>query len=156
MTATTDSTDLRSLITPDLFGRLTERITSDHGIEAPMAERIVHQALAFLVTCARTPGAGLAPSTSVDTGWHVFLMYTREYAEFCHRVAGRFIHHRPNDRKDSGEAGSGPERIGATVAAMRAAGMPVDTGLWIPATKCSQCYAGCADDPRTTDHPSGV
>ena len=24
-------------------------------------------------------------------------MYTREYQEFCQEVAGRFIHHAPND-----------------------------------------------------------
>jgi hypothetical protein len=121
-----------------------------------MAERIMNQALAFLVTCARNHGAGLAPCKSVDIGWHTFLMYTREYAEFCDRVAGRFIHHRPDDDDGHGGTGGGAERIGATVAAMRAAGVPVDTDLWVPTARCSQCYAGCADAPKTADHTSGV
>jgi hypothetical protein len=157
MTITADRADPRNLITPALFGRLTERIKRDHDIETPMAERIVSQALAFLATCARNPGAGLAPSEHVDIGWHAFLMYTREYTEFCGRVAGRFIHHHPEDGCDHhGDDGSGAERVGATVAAMRAAGMPVDADLWVPATRCSQCYAGCADDPKTAPETIGA
>ncbi|MGV9302639.1 hypothetical protein ACWENQ_07095 [Nonomuraea sp. NPDC004354] len=39
--------------------------------------------------------------------------------------------------------------IGATVEAIRAAGLEVDAELWIPASECSQCYAGCVDDPKT-------
>lgn len=155
----TDIADPRSLITPGLFSRLTERVARDHDIET--AERIMSQTLAFLATCARNPGAGLAPCATVDIGWHTFLMYTRDYAEFCDRVAGRFIHHRPDDADgrgeddhDHGKAGSEAERIGATVAAMREAGMPVDADLWIPGARCSQCHQGCADDP-STDQISG-
>ncbi|WP_214110362.1 hypothetical protein [Acrocarpospora catenulata] len=43
------------------------------------------------------PGVGLAPSERVDIGWHTFLMYTRDYAAFCQTVAGRIIHHQPDD-----------------------------------------------------------
>lgn len=161
MAITSDRTDPRSLITPGLFSRLTERLTRDHDIETPTAERIMNQTLAFLVTCGRNPGAGLAPCATVDIGWHIFLMYTRDYAEFCDRVAGRFIHHRPDDDNDRGDndhdhgtAAGGAERIGVTVAAMRKAGMPVDADLWVPAALCSQCHQGCADDPNT-DQISG-
>jgi hypothetical protein len=31
---------------------------------------------------------------------------------------------------------------------MRDAGMPVDADLWVPKSSCSQCYQGCADDPK--------
>ena len=97
------------------------------------------------VACALHPGDHLSPSEMVDAGWHAFLLHTREYAEFCARVAGRFIHHRPSG---PGEARPAREAIGATIAAMRAAGLPVDAGLWVPKAKCSQCYVGCADDPK--------
>ncbi|MFD0857157.1 glycine-rich domain-containing protein [Actinomadura adrarensis] len=154
MTMTTDRADPRSMISPGLFGRLTDRIVRDHDLPASMAERTMAQTLAFLATCARNPGAGLAPSGRVDIGWHTFLLYTREYAQFCDRVAGRFIHHLPDEEDDQQDVGA--ERIGVTVAAMRAAGMPVDTDLWIPTARCSQCYAGCADDPKAADHTSGA
>jgi hypothetical protein len=28
------------------------------------------------------------------------------------------------------------------------AGLPVDPRLWVPRAECSQCYQGCADDPK--------
>ena len=35
-------------------------------------------------------------SSEVDEIWHNFILFTREYAEFCERVCGHMIHHRPN------------------------------------------------------------
>jgi len=140
--------DPRALITPDLFDRLVARITDDHPEHAEHAADIMSQALAFLTACGSNPGAGLSPSKLVDVGWHVFLAYTREYAAFCDLVADRFIHHMPTDTPDTAIADP-VAAVGATVAAMRAAGLPVIPELWIAGSECSQCYAGCADDPKT-------
>ena len=97
---------------------------------------------------------------SRPTGWHqigdsgrprrgAFLLFTADYAEFCDRVAGRFIHHLPTDpgeRNDEGQA------VAATITAMRAAGLHVDTALWNAApdctSDCNQCHAGCHDSPH--------
>lgn len=59
------------------------------------------QALAFLKACADNRGVPLSPGWHVDVGWHAFLLHTREYAEFCHQIAGRFIHHVPTDEPSS-------------------------------------------------------
>ncbi|WP_223884458.1 glycine-rich domain-containing protein [Micromonospora craniellae] len=87
----------------------------------------------------------------MDIGWHTFILHTREYAEFCQRLAGRFIHHQPEPDPDDSRR-SGPEPIGApisrTVAAIVAAGFAVDHELWGGASaECSQCHAGCHDSP---------
>jgi hypothetical protein len=146
MTITSEKADgTRELLTPSLFGKLTSRVMADDDLDRDAAERIVEQTLAFLVTCARCPDVRLSPSEAVDAGWHAFILHTRDYAEFCDRVAGRFIHHRPND---PGETAAERQAIGITIAAMRGAGLRVDTGLWVPRAECSQCYQGCADDPR--------
>ncbi|MQY04757.1 glycine-rich domain-containing protein [Actinomadura macrotermitis] len=137
--------DPRSLISPELLARLAGRIASEQICTEQHAEQVMLQALGFLKACALNPGAGLAPSEAVDIGWHTFILHTREYADFCQRVAGRFIHHTP---ADPGESPHQAEAIGSTVAAMRAAGIEVDTALWVPVSKCSQCYAGCANDPK--------
>lgn len=34
-------------------------------------------------------------STRVDQVWHEFVLFTREYAAFCSRHVGRFMHHSP-------------------------------------------------------------
>src|SRR6202035_1672681 len=77
-------------------------------------------------TCVYLFGAGLAPSPEVDKGWHAFILHTADYAEFCEHVAGRFIHHLPDE---SGQEDSGA-RVPATVAALRAIGLSVDADLW--------------------------
>ncbi|MER6829783.1 hypothetical protein ABT352_27640 [Streptosporangium sp. NPDC000563] len=151
MTITTDRpTSTRLLITPELFDHLTARIKIDHPAHADRAEQIMEQALSFLTACGARPGARLAPSAIVDIGWHTFLMYTREYAEFCQRIAGRFIHHTP----DTPGIPAPPESNAATTATvMRELGLPVIPDLWAHSTtcsgsgtgKCSQCHQGCTD-----------
>ncbi|MGJ6966078.1 glycine-rich domain-containing protein [Streptosporangium sp. G11] len=140
----------RALVAPELFDRLTARIAVDHPEHAHQADVIMEQALAFLATCAANPGVGLGPSDTADIGWHTFLMYTREYAEFCQRVAGRFIHHAPDDIP--GEPGTSG-RLATTIETMEAAGYRVDPVVWPTSAdcgndKCNQCYAGCADSPK--------
>lgn len=151
MTATLDTTATavtpRDLIPGDLFDRLVRRIVKDEAFDQATAERIMAEALAFLKACALNPGAGLGPSPAVDVGWHTFILHTKEYAEFCERVAGRFIHHNPTDDADEtvGKYGS----IAGTLDAMRAANIPVDEELWkAHAVNCSQCHAGCTDSPK--------
>lgn len=116
----------RDLIDPALFDRLCRRIVLDYECDERRAARILDQALAFLAACAsaRKP---LAPSPEVDLGWHTFLLYTREYADFCDRVAGRFIHHRPDDDPT---APVGAEPPAVTAGAIGALGFEVDLELW--------------------------
>jgi hypothetical protein len=35
------------------------------------------------------------PSEVVDALWHEFILYTREYEQFCNKAFGRFFHHTP-------------------------------------------------------------
>ncbi|NHC15622.1 glycine-rich domain-containing protein [Motilibacter deserti] len=45
---------------------------------------------------ARAPGAARAmPSPLVDDLWHELVLHTRDYADFCSDVLGRFLHHVP-------------------------------------------------------------
>lgn len=116
----------RKLVSEQLWDRLASRITREHDVDRPFAERIIDQTLTFLRVCADFPGKSYAPSPMVDIGWHTFILYTREYADFCQRLAGRFIHHEPTDesKTDSGAT------IADTVAALRTSGAIVDETLW--------------------------
>jgi hypothetical protein len=147
MTITTQRTAApRTLITPELFGKLTRRVMTDEDTDRPTAEAITEQALAFLATCARHPeGSGLSPSRAVDAGWHAFILHTREYATFCHSTAGRFIHHHPTGPDDPPTT---PDAITATMTAMQHAGYTVDPVLWATSADCSQCHQGCHDSPK--------
>lgn len=35
------------------------------------------------------------PSQVVDVAWHEFILFTSNYAEFCNKAFGRFLHHSP-------------------------------------------------------------
>jgi hypothetical protein len=136
----------RSLVSSELFRRLTDRIVESERLERDLAERIMDQALAFLLACAVNVGAPLAPSELVDIGWHTFLLDTQEYAAFCYRVAGRFIHHVPTDNHRTGESPN--DVLARTVTAMRTLGFQLDDALW-PRTalgSCTGCHNGCHDD----------
>lgn len=137
-----------SAISADLRRRLTAKITED-GIAPPLAERILDQTVAFLRLVADSPGQGFSPSPLVDIGWHAFILHTRDYAQFCERVAGRFIHHDPDD----GVGGVG--RAAVTAAAMRVRGIEVDEGLWYGAAQCgAHCRATRAATTTSTPRTS--
>lgn len=135
------------LVTPELFDRLAGRIVKDEDIAEDRAARIMDQALAFLATCATTDFP-LSPSDNVDIGWHTFVLHTRDYADFCHQVAGRFIHHVPLDADPTTHGEAARAAIDRTVHAISGAGFVIDAELWQPsAVSCSQCHAGCTDSP---------
>ena len=138
----------RTLVPPELFAELCAGIRAEHPEIAPEdAATIMDQALVFLLACASTTDT-LGPSDTVDRGWHVFLLRTRDYAAFCDRVAGRFLHHDPaEDPTDRGgdEPGAVLRR---TVAAVKATGYDFVPKVWDMAGPCTGCAGG--DPPCNT------
>lgn len=143
---TTDQVIHRSLVSDALWDRLVGRIIKDEQMPRELAERIMDQALGFLRLCGETSGPeSFSPSPLVDIGWHTFILYTRPYADFCYRVAGRFIHHNPSDEEGI-DYGKG--NISRTVAAMKGCGIAVDDALWANTGQdCSDyCSGGNCDN----------
>jgi hypothetical protein len=143
----------RTMLPSALADRLIARIAAEHpDLAADTPARILDQALAFLETCATAPEP-IGPSALVDIGWHTFILYTHEYMEFCDRVAGRYIHHVPDDTPTGDEWPTVPRprsaTLATTVAAMRRAGFEVDMPLWTMngSADCTQCHEGCHDSP---------
>ncbi|WP_204251296.1 glycine-rich domain-containing protein [Mycobacteroides abscessus] len=135
----------RDLVDEDLWSRITRRISKEEEVTPELAERIFDQALAFLALCAKAPGSGVhySPSATVDIGWHTFILYTREYLNFCNGIAGRFIHHEPSDIPGMTYP---RHQIGRTVEALIASGFYVDKTLWLQAdADLSALGRGAAD-----------
>jgi hypothetical protein len=130
----------KRLVDDRLWKRLVNRIVMDEQLDRQVAERIMDQALGFLQLCAIEPDGAYSPSPLVDIGWHTFILYTREYAEFCDRLAGFFIHHAPADDESKGSS-RGHEFD--TASAMRAHGISPDGDLWTTGAECShkKCYS---------------
>ena len=142
--AITDRVSGRSLVSDVLFERLVARIVADEQIERQMAERLMDQALAFLRACASNQGRPLSPSRYVDIGWHTFILYTREYAEFCERIAGFFIHHVPDD-EDAALSDHPGQTLARSVEAIQAAGLEVDDELWLTPASMKGRRNGCSN-----------
>jgi hypothetical protein len=117
----------KGFVDQQLWERLVKRIIKDEDVRPPLAGRIMNQALAFLLLCAREPDGKFSPSPLVDIGWHTFILYTKPYADFCDQVSSRFIHHAPSD-VDGVEYGT--DNIARTVAALKTHGFVVDEPLW--------------------------
>jgi hypothetical protein len=66
--------------------------------DVPHAEVLKHERelKRYLVLRSRLSGDTLPTPKAVDQLWHVFLLYTRDYSEFCDTLGG-FIHHVPSD-----------------------------------------------------------
>jgi hypothetical protein len=41
------------------------------------------------------------PSQVVDVAWHEFILFTRQYGEFCNKALGHFLHHTPAEAMQS-------------------------------------------------------
>lgn len=124
----------KELISDQLWNRLVGRIVMDESMERSMAERIMDQALGFLRLVSIDPTRSYGPSPLVDIGWHTFILYTREYAVFCEKMAGCFIHHTPFD-----ESGVNYDSfsVSDTVDALRSNGFVVDEMLWVGNADCT-------------------
>ncbi|MGX7829637.1 glycine-rich domain-containing protein [Actinokineospora sp. 24-640] len=139
----------RDLVDPVVFARVSARLALDHPQVAPVAERIVDQALAFLAAVGRQPGRGLVPSPMVDLGWHQLILDTRLYARLCRELAGEFVHHVPDD-PPTAPGDREPGTVGRTIEAITAAGFVVDGELWPLRAKCGPCHedGNCTNSGR--------
>lgn len=104
---------MTTMMTDSWRDSLTARLMRE-GQSRERAERSLDAAVTFLRECAATDEP-LVPSPLADAGWHAMLLYTREYAAFCNQLAGRFIHHVPDETKchDCADCKGDPDRCKA-------------------------------------------
>lgn len=167
----------RRLVGRQLWNRLVNRIVEDESMDRSTAERIMDQALGFLLLGVKDPDGHYSPSPLVDVGWHTFILYTRPYAKWCKKYLRQhfrqelrglrhlrnwrpsnlrrlwrlyrrtFIHHSPSDVPGVNYGTGGVAR---TVAALKRHGMAVDDMLWTNTHRCSNQDGSryCGDDDQ--------
>ncbi len=79
---------------------LLNRFASKYHFSLEESETIFNDVKTWLyLVGTRTPDAPplviLPAMDVVDDLWHEFILYTTDYAEFCHNHFGHFIHHEP-------------------------------------------------------------
>ncbi|MDR3605948.1 MAG: hypothetical protein P4M08_01050 [Oligoflexia bacterium] len=91
---------------------LVHRFAEDFKLSFSDAQEIFLETKRWLWLCARQrdaiqkkqPVPAFIPLLSeayvIDLMWHTFLLFTKDYAEFCDRYFGFFIHHTPQTRAE--------------------------------------------------------
>jgi hypothetical protein len=78
---------------PGLLDKLEQRHPALMGEDTALISRGLKQFfLAYLLGGKKFVAM---PSRIVDDLWHEFILYTREYEQFCAKAFGRFMHHSP-------------------------------------------------------------
>lgn len=75
---------------------ILERCKEDHGYTDADMSIIEREFKRFMILSivSEDGGPGMF-NQDVDNLWHTFLLFTKEYADFCEKCSGRFIHHAP-------------------------------------------------------------
>ncbi len=116
--APADASDFRSALEFEA-PYLIEKLVKDHIVgSATEAEALFDEVKRYLVlTRMDRDVAWQMSSTRVDEVWHQFVLFTREYAQFCDEHLGGFAHHRPSNAP---ELPSTPRRAPPTFASFGA------------------------------------
>ena len=80
--------------------RIVERYAADHHVPLEVAKEHERELKRYLALAALNPTHEYSMTGPVDGLWHTFILFTRQYAEFCDEFAGRFLHHTPDARVD--------------------------------------------------------
>lgn len=74
---------------------LVEKLQQKLGISNEEALELFNDTKRFLFLCGINNEV-FVPTGSIDEGWHHFILYTKDYVDFCQENFGRFIHHKPD------------------------------------------------------------
>ena len=79
---------------------VVERLQRKMNLGREEADVLFTDLLKFLALCGvrrlHATEYSLVPPKNIDEAWHHFLLFTREYADFCMEFFGAFIHHQPS------------------------------------------------------------
>src|SRR5262245_48977238 len=84
---------------------VVRRYAREQHVSREEAEEVFREMLKWLYLCGRglredVACAMTAEIARLDEMWHTFLMFTRDYADFCERYFGFFLHHVPNEDEE--------------------------------------------------------
>lgn len=90
---------------------VVDKISKDLGMSLLEAKIIFSDVKMFLWMSAMAK-QNTVPPPLVDEAWYSFILFTKDYAEFCARFFEQFIHHLPHRPRDPI---IGPEEIKPTI-----------------------------------------
>lgn len=73
------------------------RYAKEHQVSNEEALVVFQETKKFLATCASMGQTDFSPSEEQDAMWHLFILYTKDYTDFCNSFFGSYMHHIPCD-----------------------------------------------------------
>jgi hypothetical protein len=119
----------------DIWDREIALLMRDNVMVRDMAERILGNAVAYLITSMENPDVHIGVGKIVDIGVHQIILDTPVYFAFCDlHNGGRYKHHAPLiERRRDG-------LVVRTADFIRANGFDADEELWaVDGADCSPC-----------------
>lgn len=84
---------------------------------------------AYFQLVAANPRTRLGmPSKAVDSAWHEFIVLTQNYADFCNKAFGQFLHHTPHNGNQTAERDGLARTYGLSLGSTSAAAVGAATG----------------------------
>jgi hypothetical protein len=71
------------------------RITEELKVTRKIAKKLFTDLKRFLWLAAVSKEKHLVPSPVLDDAWHSFVLFTKDYEDFCNKYFGGFLHHAP-------------------------------------------------------------
>lgn len=93
--STAKQTEAVELISFYPFAQVREKLLMEGKLPAPRIEPAISEFRKYLrLVALGHQGLGMI-SAEVDEVWHTFILFTRDYADFCQGVFGFYLHHQP-------------------------------------------------------------
>jgi len=116
---------------------LIKRFSKRNNVSLKKSYHLFEEMKKFLIIC-RMLGESCSPSKDLDEMWHHFILYTRDYKDFCITYLGKFIHHNPTETPVVSSRRSMIELAEKTFGS-------IDRSLW-PSTEKIACNSFCSGD----------
>ncbi len=71
---------------------IIEKFCREYDVEPELAKEYFIEVKKFLYLCSNTKEK-LAPSAEIDKIWHTFMLFTKDYEQYCMHFLGKFIDH---------------------------------------------------------------
>jgi hypothetical protein len=90
---------------------VAEKLYKERFVESlGKGEALFEEVKKYLVLCESDRSTSWSMySLRVDQAWHQFILFTVQYADFCRKFFGRFLHHNPSNAPKGTEKRSGAE-----------------------------------------------
>ncbi|MEV0887706.1 hypothetical protein ACIOHB_04745 [Streptomyces microflavus] len=132
--------DPHAYVLADQWSKLVGLLMRDYPFDSMMAERVLGQAVAYVITAMENKGhrLGMGPGRIVDIGVHAIMLDTKAFFALCEKYnGGEYLHHVPLvEMKGDGS-------VARTAELLACAGWDVDGPLWAAdSSQCTPCRPG--------------